>query len=92
MLGQTRRKTLVGLVNDEAEIFMGGYIVALVANFFMPALAEPVVEQDDNKDDATPVSEQKDLKTLEEEEKDANDKAKLAALRLRMKKSRLCRL
>ena len=58
-------------------------IVALVANFFMPALAEPVVEEDDNKDDATPTSEQQDLKTLTEKEKDANDKAKLAAFHLK---------
>ena len=58
-------------------------IVALVANFSLPALAEPVVEQDDNQDDATPVSEQKDVKTLEEEEKDASNKAKAAQLRLK---------
>ena len=41
------------------------------------------MEQDDNQDDATPVSEQKDVKTLEEEEKDASNKAKAAELHLK---------
>ena len=53
------------------RVFWAILIVALVANFFLPALAEPVVEQDDNQDDSTPMSEQKDVKTLEEKEKDA---------------------
>ena len=59
------------------KVFWAILIVALVANFFLPALAEPVVEQDDNEDDSTPMSEQKDVKTLEEKEKDTKLKAKL---------------
>ena len=63
------------------KVFWAILIVALVANFFLPALAEPVVEQDDNQDDSTPMSEQKDVKTLEKE-KDTS-KAKAAELHLK---------
>ena len=82
VLGQTFRLTDSRLTcKQKLKVLWAILIVALVANFSLPAL-EPVVSRR-YQDDATPVSEQKDVKTLEEEEKDASNKAKAAELRLK---------